>query len=286
MNSCTFRSATTSATGLRSIDASKDRRLRGWRCVAWYVTAAVVIWFATDRAQASTVQLQLSTSDPTQTSGTWTVTALLSDNQSLGTAAVSIDVLGSPGVTVLRAANGIQTLQVSNPPYSLFRSTGTLIVPNLTGITAAQDTITAANNNDPSILRFGDGLLSTASGQVYGVIPPSGPLTLATGRWTTSGFGTIRAVLTPGSFFNLFPLNYAVDDGNGTGSPPPPGTVQNTPFAANVLSSQTIHIGALDMPEPASVVLFLFGSAGLLAISRRGHYGVTGSWFRRRRQSS
>ena len=257
MNSCTFRSGNTPATGVRSI-VSKDRVL--WRrCLA--ATIAVVC-LATDRAWASNVQLNLTTSDPTQTSGTWAVTATLSDNQSLGLVGFEIDVLGSPGVTILRAANALQTLQVSNPPYSLFRAIGTLSAPDLTQIYASQDTITAASSINPSILRFGDGLPVDAVSSVYGTIAHGGPLTLAMGRWTASGTGgTIRAIETPepNPVFSLLPLNFAVDDGTGQLNPPPAGTVQHTIFPSNVFASNIVPI--TPVPEPASFVLAVIGGA-------------------------
>src|SRR5215831_14612262 len=107
-----------------------------------FLLVVAAICFGAREAWATNVQLYLTTSDPNQLSGTWTVTAELSDSQSLGIAAFSIDVHGIPdgpigGITVLKAATVSQTLQVSNPPYTLFRSTGTLSAPNLTGIGAA-----------------------------------------------------------------------------------------------------------------------------------------------------
>src|SRR5262245_30443982 len=109
-------------------------------------------------ARATNVQLNLITSNPLLSTGAWTVTARLMDNQSLGIGAFSIHVVATGGVTILKAATASQTLQVSNPPYSQLRSTGTLSTPNLTGISASQDVIGAAQQFDPSILRFGDGL--------------------------------------------------------------------------------------------------------------------------------
>jgi hypothetical protein len=225
---------------------------------------------------ATSVQLNLTTSDPFQVSGTWTVTATLSDNQTLGIAAFLLDVDGTPGgvfsgVTVQKASgsnsNTPPTLIASNPPYSLFRSNGTLSSPNLTGIGVLQDTITAANNDDPSILRFGDGLTSSAASTVYGAIPPGGALTLATGRWTANGFGgSITAVVTPGGLFNLFPLNYAVDDGTGQFNPPPAGTVLST-VAASAVFSSTVFIPPL-FPEPSSVVLMAISSLAFVAVAK------------------
>jgi hypothetical protein len=223
---------------------------------------------------ATSVQLHLTTSNPLASTGTWTVTAGLSDIQSLGIASFSIDVQGSSGPTdsvqAIRATTASQTLQVSNPPYSIFRSTGTIAFPDLTGINASQDTITAANTNDPTILRFGDGLLTDAVSPVYGTIAHGGTLTLATGRWfalpTATAPGHIQAVLTPGTFFNLFPLNYAVDDGTGQSNPPPAGAVQNVVAAASVVSSNVVSVDFL-VPEPGSIVLMALGSMGLIAVA-------------------
>src|SRR5262245_24231585 len=193
MKSCTFRSVSTSATGVRS-----NVRSKVWRCVARYMTSVAVICLAAEHVRASNVQLSLTTSDPTQSSGTWTVTATLSDNQSLGIESFEINVLGSAnginGVTVLPASNFLNTLQVSNPPYSTARSNGTPRAPNLMEIYASQDIITAAGNRDPSGLRFGDGLVRSATSSVYGTILPGGPLVLASGRWVANGTGgTMRA---------------------------------------------------------------------------------------------
>src|SRR5262245_57530865 len=224
-----------------------------------------------ERILASDVQLHLITSDPTQSSGTWTVTADLTDNQSLGIASFSIDVLGSSapggsGVTVLPAAIASQTLQVSNPPYSLFRANGTVAAPNLVRINASQDTISAAESHDPSLLRFGDGLPTDAMSSLYGTVIHGGSIELATGRWTASGTGgSMRVSLTPGAFFNLFPLNYGVDDGTGQFHSPPGSAVQSTIAASAV--SQTTYIGAL-VPEPGSIILIALGSAGFVMTTR------------------
>jgi hypothetical protein len=239
------------------------------------LAAAAILLATATAARATNVLLNLqTTTDATGTSGTWTVTATLSDNQTLGIASFSIDVLGSsfPGSPIVQKASGTNsntppTLLVSNPPYSMFRINGTLSPPNLVGISASQDIVTAANNNDPSVLRFGDGLTAAATGAVYGTVAPGGALTLATGRWTTTfSSGLIEAVLTPGAFFNLFPLNYAVDDGTAQFNPPPPGTVRNLVAAANVLSSGQFVPA---FPEPSALIIVSLGGLSTLPFCSR-----------------
>src|SRR5262249_43535906 len=64
---------------------------------------------------ATNVQLNLTTSNPQATSGTWTLTANLTDNQALGLASFSFDLDGSTNATgtatALRAATASQTVQ-------------------------------------------------------------------------------------------------------------------------------------------------------------------------------
>jgi hypothetical protein len=184
----------------------------------------------------------------------------------MGIAGFSIDVDGSSSVigtvTALRAASFPLTNQTSNPPYSQFRSVGTLSSPNLTGISAFQDSFGAFVNNDPTELRFGDGNAGTVHSATYGDIAGNGPLVLATGRWTGSGVGgSLEAVLTPNTVFSLFPLNYAVDDGTGEFNPPPAGTTQSFVTATAVIPSLVL-IPPTD-PEPSSIVLMGIAAVGL-----------------------
>jgi hypothetical protein len=238
------------------------------------ILAATVILLATSTvARATNVYLNLTTTtDATGTSGTWTVTATLGDNQTLGIASFSLEVDGIPDagvgstVTALKASgtnsNTPPTLIAPNPPYSVFRNNGIATAPKVSGIAASQDTVTAATTNDPTVLRFGDGLTTKANSSVYGSIQAGGALTLATGRWTATGTGgSLQAIVTPGSFFNLYPLNYAVDDGTGTNSPPPAGTTTAV-VAGNVIPSSVI-------PEPASLALMAFGGLALVAYAAR-----------------
>jgi hypothetical protein len=231
-----------------------------------FLVAAAFLALGSGTSQATTVVLHLtgSTNVPGDPSaGTWVVTATLSDTNSLGLASFDLDVKGGPGITIMRAAVATATNGSPNPPFSQFRTNGTPTAPDLNDIRASQDTITAASNFDPSILHFGYGLPSTATSQTYGSIAPT-TITLASGRWTNSGAGgTITAQLTSGAFFNLFPLNYAVDDGIGNFNPPPAGTTTSTMAATAVLSASWPPL-----PEPTSLLLMALGVVGFAAVRR------------------
>ena len=127
--------------------------------------------------------------------GTWTVSASLGSNPDgdLGLTSFSLDVDGLGGVSIQKASPVSSTNQSPNPPFTLFRSTGTISGQNLLAITAAQDIVTAAQNFDSTILGFGYGLLAPVSSPVYGLIAALGPVTLATGRYTENSFGSITA---------------------------------------------------------------------------------------------
>ncbi len=79
----------------------------------------------------------------------------------LGSRAIAVDIDGTAGATdnaiALKTATVSQTNPTTNPPYALFRTNGTAASPNVTGIGGSQDTISAFTNNDPTVLRFGDG---------------------------------------------------------------------------------------------------------------------------------
>ena len=162
----------------------------------------------------------------TRSPGTWTAYAQLNDLNNLGIASFSIDILATGGITLAKAATTSQTNQGPNPPFSLFRTTGTLTSGNgnsLTSITGSQDNIGAASNNDDSGLVYGYGEFGVANGTFVGQVTGKGLLPLATGRWTNSGSGgTIFASVTPGSFFGLFPNNWDAND-----SPSPAGSAKH-----------------------------------------------------------
>jgi hypothetical protein len=234
--------------------------------VAFLTLGAAACW-------ATNVSFSLTTTtDAGGTSGTWTVAASLGDNQVLGIASFSLEVDGSQGAVALKASgtssNTPPTLLAPNPPYSVFRNNGTATSPKVTSIAASQDTVTAATTNDPTVLRFGDGLLTNATSTVYGSITHGGAITLASGKWTVPAgtIGDLQAIVTPGSFFNLYPLNYAVDDGHGTNSPPPAGTTTAV-VAGTVIPGALVPVGTV--PEPATLVLMAFGGLGLAYAARR-----------------
>jgi hypothetical protein len=91
---------------------------------------------------------------------------------------------------------------------------------------------------------------------------------LGIGRWTGFNPGNLQAMVTTGGFFNLFPLNYAVDDGTGQDNSPPNGTTGSTFAAAAVLPSAIIVLPVLG-PEPSSMVLLGLAGFGLAAVARR-----------------
>src|SRR5262249_56512465 len=87
-----------------------------------------------------------------------------------------------------------------------------------------------------------------------------GTLTLAGGRWTASGTGgTIQASVKQASSLQLFPLNFAVDD--GFFGPPPAGTVQITDSALNVFASNIVNV--TPVPEPGTILMALGGLGAL-----------------------
>ena len=82
---------------------------------------------ASTRALATVVDLHLSVTPSTSTTGTWTVTADLGANSSgdLGLASFSLDIDGTSttqGISIQKAAIVSQTNQTPNPPYSVLRT--------------------------------------------------------------------------------------------------------------------------------------------------------------------
>ena len=142
-------------------------------------------------AYATSVTLSLTTTDPTQPSGTFAVFETTSDAQNLGIASSSVDITTTGGLTLAKAATAAQTNQLPNPPFSLFRTTGTLSTGSansLTSITGSQDNIGAASNNDDSGLVYGEGVSGTINGTFVGQVTGKGLLEVASGRWTNSGW--------------------------------------------------------------------------------------------------
>ena len=198
-----------------------------WRA-ALYATLVV---YSASISNASIVNLGI-TIDPTPK--TWIVTASISDNQSLGLTAFSIDVSGS-GLTILKALPASQSNQ-SPAVFSQLRSSGTISGPNLVGIQAAQNTPAAADSNDDSALGYGYGLISSATGAFVGSVNARGTVILAGGRYSGVS-GTIQAIVSPGAFFSLFPLNYDVMVGA------PAGSTASPVFATSVTSAFAPNLG-------------------------------------------
>jgi hypothetical protein len=221
--------------------------------------ASCALFLSASVANATNVNLGLTIN---QAAGTWAVTASTADASSLGLASFALDVVGNGGITIQKAASASTTVAAPNPPFALFRNTGTVNGSTLGGIGASQDTVSALNNNDPTVLKFGLGNTTDVTSSTYGVAAAGGALTIAQGRFTGTT-GSITAQLTPGSFFNLFPMNYAVDDGTGNANPPPAGTSAST-VAATIVNPITVPV-----PEPASLFLMACSGLGLVAVARR-----------------
>src|SRR5262245_2875142 len=225
--------------------------------------------------QASTVSLSLQpVAGNTPTAGAFNVFAQVNDLQNLGIASVSWDVQSTGDIVLAKAATVGNTNGAPNPPFLLFRTTGTLgAAPahSLTGITGAQDTVGAANNNDGSGLGYGYG----ETGSVQSTFTPPGPqsgkgdMLLGQFRYTQSASGLggqITVGVTPGSFFGLFPINWMVD--YDPAGPAPAGSSQSAMAATGVTASAPAIIPAA-VPEPAAVVLMCLGAMGVVAGRRR-----------------
>ena len=179
------------------------------------IVVAALALLSVTAAHATNVALSLTTSDPSLASGTWAVFAQTSDLANLGIASYSIDVVATVGVSLAKTATVSQTNQGPNPPFSLFRTTGTLTSGNgnsLTSITGAQDNISAASNNDDSGLVYGYGEIGPVNGQFVGAVSGKGLFEIATGQWTSTSGGNIVARVTPGAFIGLFPQNWDAND--------------------------------------------------------------------------
>jgi hypothetical protein len=214
--------------------------------------------------QASNINLSVTTTDPTQPTGTITVFGQSSDTSNLGVANFSLDITSTGGLTLAKMATPAQTNAAANPPFLLFRTTGTLTTGtanSLTGIAAAQDSVGAVNGNDDSGLGYGYGIVGNAQGTFVGPVTGKGLIALAMARWTntTGAGGVITAKVTPGSFFTYFPTNWDAND-----TTPPVGSAQGV-VAAPTVNQGTVNI----VPEPASLVLMGLAGLGLVAVARR-----------------
>src|SRR5262245_54741877 len=145
--------------------------------------------------QASTVSLSLQpVAGNTPTAGAFNVFAQVNDLQNLGIASVSWDVQSTGDIVLAKAATVGNTNGAPNPPFLLFRTTGTLgAAPahSLTGITGAQDTVGAAANNDDSGIGFGYGLTGTANGSLLAQSPARA--TCSSGSFVTPKAPAVRA---------------------------------------------------------------------------------------------
>jgi len=196
------------------------------------VALAVVVLASTAAvSRATNVDLSFVTDEAQHT---WKVFALTNDTTNKGLASFQIDVFGTGGATALRNTPAAGTNATTNPPFSLFRTTGTAATGPM-GIGASQDTLTAANDGDNTELTFGLGV--------------SNKLLLAQGSFSGAGF--LNATVTPGSFFNLFPSNFSVQGEQGT-------TASTSPAA--VVTAALIPVG---VPEPGSLALIAMGAIGL-----------------------
>jgi len=195
------------------------------------IFSALVLVSTAVVARATNVDLSFVTDEAAHT---WKVFALTNDTTNKGLASFQLDVFGTGGATALRNNPVAGTNATTNPPFSLFRTTGTAATGPM-GVGASQDTLTAANDGDNGELTFGLGVTNK--------------LLLAQGLFSGSGF--LNATVTPGSFFNLFPSNFSVQGEQGT-------TASTSPAA--VVTSAQVPVG---VPEPGSLALIAMGAIGL-----------------------
>jgi hypothetical protein len=230
------------------------------------VAASVAVFGMRASTCASDVILSVQLDTTNQT---WAVTAVSSDSQNLGIASFAIDVLGTGGISILKAVNPADTLVAPSAYFDILRNTGTISGQNLLDIHASQDTIGAANAFNDSGILYGYGLSGTGSGTFVGPITGLGPAILAQGSYSNDGTGgTISARIATGAFVNLFPLNWDVDHNPGL-----PGSVQHTEFASNSpgLGGNPPPPPPVDIPpvpEPSPLVLTVLGVLGLVLAAR------------------